>query len=175
METVGQVIDFFVWPILLSQMLHMPVLVAGFPVGVVGALALPSFLTQTSRAKESEGKQNISSVNRAQTAYRFEKSTFANTFDQLALGTLKGGSRDETNNYTYQIVVSELDRTVITATAKDSALKSYTGATFRVSSANQSSFAYILCETPQPSETPPAIPQIAGTSPVCPPGSLEVK
>ncbi|MBW4620927.1 MAG: type IV pilin-like G/H family protein [Cyanosarcina radialis HA8281-LM2] len=172
META---IDFFIWPILVSQMFHMPVLVAGFPVGVIGAIALPSFLNQASKAKEAEGKQNISSVNRSQAAYRIEKSTFANTFDQLALGTLKGGSRDETKNYTYQIVVSELDRTVTTATPKNSALKSYTGATFRLDRANQSSFAYILCETPQPSPTPPAIPQIVGTSPVCPPGSLEVK
>jgi type IV pilus assembly protein PilA len=173
METT--LVDFFVWPILVSQMFHMPVLVSVFPAGVIGALSLPTFLNQASKAKEAEGKQNISSVNRSQTAYRLEKSTFANTFDQLALGTLKGGSRDETNNYTYQIVVSELDRTVITATAKDSALRSYTGATFRLNLNNQSSFAYILCETPQPSATPPGIPEIAGTSPVCPPGSLEVK
>jgi type IV pilus assembly protein PilA len=169
-------VDYFIWPILVSQMLHMPVMVAGLPVGVAGTIALPSFLSQAAKAKESEGKQNISSINRAQLAYFVEKSSFANTFDQLALGTIAGGSTSETSNYSYQITVTELERTVTTATAKDPSLRSYTGATFRyTNSANEPVINSIVCQTNEPSTTPPAIPQLVAGKIECAPGSINIR
>ncbi|MBW4620926.1 MAG: type IV pilin-like G/H family protein [Cyanosarcina radialis HA8281-LM2] len=180
-------IDFFVWPILVSQMFHMPVLVAAGPVGftvlvpagpgrVIGAPPMPTVIGEAAGGKQSEAKQNISSVNRAQTAYRAEKSSFANTFDELALGILSGSSSAETPNYSYQIVTANADLTIATVTAKDATLKSYAGAVVRYqNSANQSVMTSVICETTQPSQIPPAIPQVVGNAPVCPPDSVTIE
>jgi len=63
-------------------------------IGILAAIALPTFLNQTAKAKQSEAKSTISSVNTAQTAYRTQNSSFAGDFTYLGLGipTL-------TNNY----------------------------------------------------------------------------
>ncbi|MEO1294342.1 MAG: prepilin-type N-terminal cleavage/methylation domain-containing protein [Cyanobacteria bacterium J06636_16] len=46
-------------------------------IGILAAIALPSFLNQASRARESEGKTNIGAINRAQQAYLAEFGRFA--------------------------------------------------------------------------------------------------
>jgi type IV pilus assembly protein PilA len=46
-------------------------------VGVLAAIALPSFLNQIGKARGSEAKSNLGTINRAQQAYRLERSTFS--------------------------------------------------------------------------------------------------
>ncbi|MEO1294338.1 MAG: type IV pilin-like G/H family protein [Cyanobacteria bacterium J06636_16] len=46
-------------------------------IGILAAIALPSFLNQASRARESEGKTNIGAMNRAQQAHIAEFGRFA--------------------------------------------------------------------------------------------------
>lgn len=67
-------------------------------VGILSAIALPSFLNQASKAKETESKQYIGSLNRAHQAYFLEKNTFTNDFSLLGLGL-----KTQTENYTYEI------------------------------------------------------------------------
>lgn len=67
-------------------------------VGILSAIALPSFLNQANKAKETESKQYIGSLNRAHQAYFLEKNAFTNDFSLLGLGI-----RTETANYTYAI------------------------------------------------------------------------
>jgi len=56
-------------------------------VGILSAIALPSFLSQTSRAKEAEATANVGAVNRAQEAYFFERrGVFAPNLTNLQLG-----------------------------------------------------------------------------------------
>jgi type IV pilus assembly protein PilA len=57
-------------------------------IGILSAIALPSFIGQTAKAKQSEAKQNIGVINRVQIAIRVESTTFASTFDALAIGAL---------------------------------------------------------------------------------------
>jgi type IV pilus assembly protein PilA len=52
-------------------------------IGVLASIALPSFLNQSAKARGSEAKANLGSVNRAQQAYRFENGTFASNIDDL--------------------------------------------------------------------------------------------
>jgi type IV pilus assembly protein PilA len=52
-------------------------------VGVLAAIALPSFLNQIGKARGSEAKSNLGTINRSQQAYRLENGTFA-----TAVGTL---------------------------------------------------------------------------------------
>jgi prepilin-type N-terminal cleavage/methylation domain-containing protein len=46
-------------------------------ISVLSAIALPHLLGQVGKARESEAKNIVSSVNRAQQAFHFEKQTFA--------------------------------------------------------------------------------------------------
>ena len=63
-------------------------------IGILAAIALPNFLNQGAKAKQTEAKQNIGLMNRTQTAYRSETQSFASAFDILATGTLTGTSFD---------------------------------------------------------------------------------
>src|SRR6478672_5882657 len=54
-------------------------------IGILSAIALPSFLNQANKAKQSEAKQNVGSMNRAQQAYYLENSTFGTTVENLGL------------------------------------------------------------------------------------------
>lgn len=67
-------------------------------IGILSAIALPSFLNQANKAKESEAKTYVGSMNRAQQAYYIEKSSFATGVTQLGLGI-----STQTENYTYSI------------------------------------------------------------------------
>jgi type IV pilus assembly protein PilA len=46
-------------------------------VGVLAAVALPNLLGQVGKARETEGKNGVGSINRTQQAYHFEKQTFS--------------------------------------------------------------------------------------------------
>jgi type IV pilus assembly protein PilA len=99
-------------------------------IGILSAIALPSFLNQANKAKQSEAKTYVGSVNRAQQAYYMENGTMAiNTqFAQLGLGI-----NTTTKSYRYRLVDATPSatgiRTFTAAVAEpiDMALKVYTG------------------------------------------------
>jgi type IV pilus assembly protein PilA len=45
-------------------------------IGILAAIALPSFLNQSNKAKQGEAKTYVSSANKGQQAYFTEKGTF---------------------------------------------------------------------------------------------------
>lgn len=65
-------------------------------IGILSAIALPAFLNQAAKAKQSEAKQTLGALNRGQQAYRLENPAFATNIDQLALGV-----EDSTSNFSY--------------------------------------------------------------------------
>jgi type II secretory pathway pseudopilin PulG len=67
-------------------------------IGVMGAIALPSFLNMAMKAKQSEAKQYVGSMNRAQQAKLAENGTFATSVNALGLGL-----KTETTNYKYSL------------------------------------------------------------------------
>lgn len=91
-------------------------------IGVLAAIALPSFLNQVSKAKQSEAKTYIGSVNRAQQAYRIENSQFAPNVLALEIGI-----PTQTPDYKYEIKDSNGSQTRFEAVAQDNTLLSYTG------------------------------------------------
>jgi type IV pilus assembly protein PilA len=115
-------------------------------IGILAAIALPSFLNQTAKAKQSEAKSTISSVNSAQNVYRNESASFATTMSDLSLGLATTSA-----SYSYSIT-SGADTTQILSRNTDTALKTYTGANSRfIDAASQSAVATILCEAKQAS------------------------
>lgn len=55
-------------------------------IGILAAIALPSFLNQASKARQSESKTYVGSMNRSQQAYYLEKQEFAPNLTSLAVG-----------------------------------------------------------------------------------------
>lgn len=76
-------------------------------IGILSAIALPSFLNQANKAKESEAKTYVGSMNRAQQAYHIEKGRFATEVGPLGLGI-----STQTNNYTYSIQSEPTERII---------------------------------------------------------------
>ncbi|RUR73463.1 pili assembly chaperone [Chlorogloeopsis fritschii PCC 6912] len=69
-------------------------------IGILSAIALPSFLNQANKAKQSEAKTYVGSMNRAQQAYYLENNAFA---AQADFGKLGLGIATQTTNYIYTI------------------------------------------------------------------------
>lgn len=92
-------------------------------VGVLAAIALPSFLNQASKAKESEAKSHVGAINRGQQAFRVENPTFAATLPELKLGI----NFDDSEYYEYVPSVTAGTQADATATPTDTALKGVRG------------------------------------------------
>ena len=69
-------------------------------IGILSAIALPSFLNQANKAKESEAKTYVGSMNRGQQAYFTEKGVFTDDIPDLGIGIEEG-----TDNYEYDTEV----------------------------------------------------------------------
>jgi type IV pilus assembly protein PilA len=52
-------------------------------IGILSAIALPSYLNQASKARASESKSTLGIINRAQQSYRLERSTFSSILNGL--------------------------------------------------------------------------------------------
>ncbi|WP_008314403.1 type IV pilin-like G/H family protein [Leptolyngbya sp. PCC 6406] len=74
-------------------------------IGILAAIALPSFLNQANRARESEANTYAGSVNRGQQAYRLEQPRFATAFSELevGIGTAAGDGTISTKFYKYAV------------------------------------------------------------------------
>ncbi len=126
-------------------------------IGILSAIALPSFLNQANKAKQSEAKQYTGSMNRQQQAYFLENSHFSTTIGDLGLGI-----KTQTENYSYAIVGANDGATAsspITVTnqgipinaTKRQTLKLYLGGatTNFVSATSEATTVALLCEEKQ--------------------------
>ncbi|MHC5936939.1 type IV pilin-like G/H family protein [Nostoc sp.] len=120
-------------------------------IGILSAIALPSFLNQANKAKQSEAKTYTGSMNRAQQAYYLENTTFSTVISALGLGipTL-------TVNYTYSAITPDASSVINQATVISSAgkapLKAYIGAvgvTTQGATSEATTIA-VLCEALNP-------------------------
>jgi type IV pilus assembly protein PilA len=92
-------------------------------IGILAAIALPSFLNQANKAKESEAKTYVGSSVRAQQAYFLENSHFATNFAKVELGINTG-----TKNYEYKISAADKQKTIIWGQSNNTnTLRSFVG------------------------------------------------
>jgi type II secretory pathway pseudopilin PulG len=142
--------------------------------GIIAAIALPSFLSKANKARQAEARTFVGAMTRAQQAYHLEKGTFSNSIEGLGIGI-----RPETENYRYQIVSQPNNQNVmITAQAKRQSLKSYTGAVFAIKKGETVTTITGICETDNPTTTAPTMPKLTSNglqSVECPPGSQSVQ
>jgi type IV pilus assembly protein PilA len=129
-------------------------------IGILSAIALPSFLNQAAKVQQSEGKIYVGTTNRAQQAYRMENTSFAEDVDTLQIGI-----STSTEYYNYLIVTTS-NTAVITATAKNTAaLKGFNGGVTVLSSGLTS---VVACQTAGPqAKNPISPPNLTNTSATC--------
>ena len=136
-------------------------------IGILSAIALPSFLNQANKAKQAEAKQYVGTLNRLQQAHYLEKSKFASDLTELA-----NPVPEETNNYRYTIAASPMSA-INYGTSRAAALKSYVGMTAvsLVTESRDATTTAVLCEanTPGASQAPNPSPPAVGSSdrPTC--------
>jgi Type IV pilin-like G and H, putative len=123
------------------------------------------------KGQESEGKQYIASIIRAQQAYFLENNQFSPTIEKLGLGI-----QPETEKYSYRTLPQGNQRgsVVMTAAAKKPGLRSYAGVAYLVKMKAEEFTIATICETDEPSSTPPAkltLPKKQSEKFQCPAGS----
>ena len=65
-------------------------------IGILSAIALPSFLNQAKKARQSEAKTYVGSLNRGQQAFYTENDAFTSSVDAMGVGITT-----QTSNYVY--------------------------------------------------------------------------
>jgi len=112
-------------------------------IGILSAIALPAFLNQANKAKQSEGKQYVSSINKGQQAYYAENTRFGADVPSLGLGL-----KTATTNYNYTLdVATDSKATALASPTNTSALKGYAGGVGLVTAGEANTTQSILCET----------------------------
>jgi prepilin-type N-terminal cleavage/methylation domain-containing protein len=119
-------------------------------IGILSAIALPSFLNQAKKARQSEAKTYVGSLNRGQQAFYTENDAFSSTIDAMGVGIAT-----QTANYLYTAATGGTTGvTIFAANTSNSAntgsgLKNYGGVvSLRTAGANSevTSQAF-MCET----------------------------
>ena len=121
-------------------------------IGILSAIALPAFLNQANKAKQSEGKQYISSINKGQQAYYAENTKFGSDVSILGLGL-----KTATTNYSYTVDIAGGNATSFAKPTNKDALKGYAGGVGLVEAGEAKTTQSILCETKSTGDpNPPA-------------------
>lgn len=90
-------------------------------IGILSAIALPSFLNQANKARQAEAATYVGSMNRGQQTYYLKHRRFAPTRNDLELGIPA-----TTDNYTYDSV-GNANQALSTASPRGNDLKGYAG------------------------------------------------
>ena len=113
-------------------------------IGILSAIALPSFLNQANKAKQSEAKQYLASINKGQQAYYAENGSFI--IDPTNISQLGLGIKTATSNYSYT-VGGETGASARSWTESAAAgLKVYAGIVFLTAADGANTSQTILCE-----------------------------
>jgi type IV pilus assembly protein PilA len=138
--------------------------------GILAAIALPSFLNQASKAKQSEAKQYVGALTRSEQAYFLENKKFAGTIAELDNPVAANST-----NYTYAIkpIPGPRPAVLIQAIPQTAALKGVIG----VVAANKGTTEAIICQSQKPTTTLPipTIPSKPENPLACPAGMLPVR
>lgn len=117
-------------------------------IGILSAIALPSFLNQASKARSSEAKNNLGAILRAQQAYYLENREFAASFPELEIGLER-----KTTNYTYEVVelseIGDSEAAGILASPNKNDINAHLGV-IEVGGDDNSTFKSVLCEANKP-------------------------
>lgn len=126
-------------------------------IGILAAIALPSFLNQANKAKQSEAKQYVSSVNKTQQAWFTEKGEFlVDGTEKDIFGSLGVGIETQTTNYKYEVEGTKAEKAIALAKPHNKkALKAYSGTVALVGTGEKTAQAKV-CGTKSTDQDPVA-------------------
>lgn len=128
-------------------------------IGILSAIALPSFLNQANNARQAEAQQYTGSMNRAQQAFYLEENEFSANIADLGLGIAT-----ETQNYKYAIDLPSVSEVTNEAWSQKVALKSYVGGVqLGETTAGENTTIAVLCESVDPGKVTAVIGSTAVT------------
>lgn len=93
-------------------------------IGILAAIALPSFLNQANKAKQTEAKQTLSAMNKSQQAYYTENNTFLKQMQDFAKYS-GAGVKTATVNYTYDVSAADPNVANLAKPPQNGALLAY--------------------------------------------------
>ena len=162
------------------NVIELMVLIAVF--ATLALIALPSFLNQARKVKESEATSYVRTINRAQKAYFVESmedtknqksGTFANDIPKLNR-QFKITIPRETKNYQYLLRASDR-ATFFYAIPKEKNLQSYVGAVFVVEPEIEGEMkSAIACKATTPGQIISAEPKLENGVPTCAKGTERI-
>ncbi len=138
-------------------------------IGILSAIALPSFLNQANKGKQSEAKTYVGTLVRTQQAFYLEKSAFATGLTQLSKPIAS-----QTENYDYATGGGTTTTSLSTGTSRKDPLRSYGGTVFVETDAttSETNTTAVLCESDAPTKTALAA---ATNTTTCAAGSSVIK
>jgi len=147
-------------------------------IGILAAIALPAFLNQANKAKQSEAKTYVSTINKGQQAYFTAKGVFGggSTADLATdINILGVGVPTSTTEYKYTINNVSTQPTVsdnfatANGTPKSVALRGYSGMVglFQVGVTSDVNQLAVICEMNNPGTAALTNPQNSSTGPSC--------
>jgi type IV pilus assembly protein PilA len=144
-------------------------------IGILTAIALPTFLNETAKAKQVEAKQNVNSINKAQISRRAQEQSYTTDLDILAISSVRADAgtpaTGTTTNYSYTISTdgtAATDSATIRVASRDPGLKGFTGAVTRIQRSGQNIMGTVVCEALTTGTTAPTAPAlVANTDPGC--------
>ena len=159
-------------------------------IGILSAIALPSFLNQAAKARASEARTNVGAMNRAQQAFYLENQRFAvdtaavvaNSGASPPVAAVAGGTASQllgigvkdTANYLYTSASTTPTTSVINkGSARNKDLKGHVGASFSTGGQTPT----ILCEATAAGvsdATNLPDPTLTGDAPGCANGTVKV-
>lgn len=132
-------------------------------IGILSAIALPSFLSQANKAKQSEAKQYLASINKGQQAFYVENGSFTSGISDLGLGI-----KTATGNYTYSLTINGAGTASISVgqtSSTSGALNGYAGAVYLTGDQGSVNSESILCENTNAVAVPPVFTGTACAAP----------
>ncbi|MFM6498648.1 MAG: type IV pilin-like G/H family protein [Dolichospermum sp.] len=137
-------------------------------IGILSAIALPSFLSQAAKSKQTEAKTFVGAVNRAQQAHRMENTTFSGDLASLQVNI---PSTTEYYNYTIPAGAATAGNTTFNAApvaGETSTLRAYAGGVSVLANGQTSAVA---CMTTAVSGSAPTITFLATGAACATPGN----
>ena len=120
-------------------------------VGVLAAIALPSFLNQIGKARGSEAKSSIGTINRSQQAYRLEQNTFASALSNL-------DAKISGKFYSFVVGAGSATGASVAGNNQSSDIKNYSGAVAQTVVGTSDFFGQVICESASQAAVGAAVP-----------------
>jgi len=121
-------------------------------IGILSSIALPSFLGQASKARQSEAKLTVLSVLKAQSSHFIENQNFTGEWLEMGLGLPK-----DTVNYEYSLLKkdskNQLNQQIVLAIPQQNDLRGYIGGIQVIHRDNNATVVSAVCEAKKAGKT----------------------